>query len=321
MSLNKIPFRDIKVSTKTVIIYTNLKLKIDKIYKNLPITEYEVVKKKRGRKKKGNEEVPPPVIPDGSIVTLKYENEFRGVLLKDKKPKKKYEGKKKDCYFRNSLTIVTHLEGKMINYKVSDNGRLQVTGCKTNEQAITIFHNFIHMLEHYCKDMFSYEGDIYAIYRVVMTNIDFNIGFYINREELDKYINESTEYKSLLETSFGYQGVNIKVPLELPSHNLVKEIYSNGQWTTTSIPYGDPKSDMAHENFLGMLSPKEKKKEITKTRYNTFLVFNSGIIIMSSMSDEFMEPYYNMFVGIMEKNIKRFKDSFIVIVEKYKKTL
>jgi hypothetical protein len=304
MSLNKIPFHDIKVSTKTVIIYTNLKLKIDKIYKNLPITEYEVVKKKRGRKKKGNEEAVPQVIPEGSIVTLKYENEVRGVLLKEKKAKKKFEGKKKECYFRNSLTIVTYLDGKMINYKVSDNGRLQVTGCKTNEQAVTIFHNFVRMLEEYCKDMYSYENELYAVYRVVMTNIDFNIGFFIDREALDNYINDSTEYKSLLETSFGYQGVNIKVPLELPKHSLVKEVYKNKEWTTMKIPYQTDDSN----DFLSMLTEKERKKEVTKTRYNTFLVFNSGIIIMSSMSDEFMEPYYNMFVDIMEKNVSTFKD-------------
>ena len=44
-----------------------------------------------------------------------------------------------------------------------------------------------------------------------MTNIDFNVGFNINREELDIYINSSTLFNSLLETSFGYTGVNIKI--------------------------------------------------------------------------------------------------------------
>ena len=34
----------------------------------------------------------------------------------------------------------------------------------------------------------------------VMTNIDFNLGFLINRENLDKYINRNTDYNSF-ETS------------------------------------------------------------------------------------------------------------------------
>jgi hypothetical protein len=304
MAFRKISFKDIKVSTKTVIIYTNLKLKIDSIYEQLPITHYEVVKKKRGRKKKGDEEAPAQVLDNGSIVTLKYEDKFRGVLLKEKKSKKKYEGKKKECYFRNSLTIVTYMDGKMINYKVSDNGRLQVTGCKTNEQAISIFHRFIGLLERYCTGLYTHTDNIYAIYRIVMTNIDFNVGFCINREALDVYINTETEYKSLLETSFGYQGVNIKVPLELKDHTLLKETLCEGVWSQTKIPYSD---------FLAILTDKERKKETTKDRYNTFLVFNSGIIIMSSMSDEFMEPYYNEFVGLIEKNEERFKD--VVCVE------
>ena len=53
-----------------------------------------------------------------------------------------------------------------------------------------------------------------------MTNIDFNIGYIINREELNRYINEHTEYNSLLETSFGYTGVNIKIPVRQDLSNI-----------------------------------------------------------------------------------------------------
>ena len=47
-----------------------------------------------------------------------------------------------------------------------------------------------------------------------MTNIDFNVGFIINRENLDKHMNELENFNSLLETSFAYTGVNIKFPLK-----------------------------------------------------------------------------------------------------------
>ena len=35
-----------------------------------------------------------------------------------------------------------------------------------------------------------------------MTNIDFSVGFLINRQNLDQYFNTLTDYHSLLETSF-----------------------------------------------------------------------------------------------------------------------
>lgn len=297
MSLN-INFDEIKVSTQTVIIYTNLKLNIGKIFEKLPITEYEVVKKKRGRKRKDSEVAKPQVIPYGSIVTLKYEDKVRGVLLKAKK-KTKSSSKKTECYFRNSLTIVTFIDDKMINYKVSDNGRLQVTGCKNETQAIKIFENFYENLKQYCSEFYSVNGNLECIYRIVMTNIDFDVGFMVNRENVDKHFNNETPYTSLLETSFGYQGVNIKLPLELPEHTLLKRTLDT-TWKDEMISY---------EDFLNILNEKERKKEVSKKRYNTFLVFNSGIIIMSSMMKTFMKPYFEEFLQIFKDNIEDFKET------------
>ena len=45
-------FDDIKVSTKTFIVNTNISLNIDNLFKFLPITDYTLVPKRRGRKKK-----------------------------------------------------------------------------------------------------------------------------------------------------------------------------------------------------------------------------------------------------------------------------
>lgn len=45
-------FEDIKVSTKTFIIMTNIVINLCELYLKLPITNYIVIPKKRGRKKK-----------------------------------------------------------------------------------------------------------------------------------------------------------------------------------------------------------------------------------------------------------------------------
>ena len=70
-------FEDIKVSTKTFIVMTNLVINLKNLFEFLPITEYAFVPKKRGRKKKNNQVNPNKNVPQGSIVTMKYENNIK----------------------------------------------------------------------------------------------------------------------------------------------------------------------------------------------------------------------------------------------------
>ena len=112
-------FDDIKVSTKTFTATTNLNIQIDKLYQKLPITPYIVTLKKRGRKKKCENIDHNKSIEPGSIITVKYENELRGVELK---PKKVKTGKKRK-WFRNSITVVIILDKPikaLSSYKVQD---------------------------------------------------------------------------------------------------------------------------------------------------------------------------------------------------------
>ena len=74
--------KDIPVSTKTFIVMTNVTLDLRKLYDFLPLTDYTVVPKKRGRKKKLTFVDPNKHVENGSIVTMKFENKFKGVDLK-----------------------------------------------------------------------------------------------------------------------------------------------------------------------------------------------------------------------------------------------
>ena len=50
-----------------------------------------------------------------------------------------------------------------------------------------------------------------------MRNLDFTLGIKINREAFDRYIHKSTDnYHCLLETSFGYTGLNVKKKITRP---------------------------------------------------------------------------------------------------------
>ena len=229
----KMKFEDLKVSTKTVIALTNTEINIINLFNELPITSYVVKIKKRGRKKLQYCEDPNKDIPEGSIIYMKHRDQIRGVMLK---PPKKQLSKKK--FFRNALTIVMILKhngtNKKINFKITKNGKYQITGCKFLKHAKEI----IKFMWKYKKDipnsfMLPKNTNFKILFNTVMTNVDFNLGFLVDRENLDRYINSNTSYNSLLETSFGYTGVNIKIPLEhspssLPSLEYIKDKWVEG---------------------------------------------------------------------------------------------
>ena len=283
-------FDTIKVSTKTFIVTTNLLLNIDNLFNFLPITKYILVPKRRGRKKKNEPIDPNKDIPSGSIVTLEYQNKIRGVDLKKKK-------KNKDIKKR----------GKKINYKVSRNGKFQMTGCKEDlhsEQCVKQFWEYIKDTndiytisnnfkpEDETKDQ-TKDIELQAIFIPAMRNIDFSLNFLVDREKLDKYFNMFTEYTSLLETSFGYTGVNIKIPIVKPIRelNLKQMRYVNKKWIQNEY--------VSYDTYLNLLTEKEADKKIKKQRYNTFLVFHSGKVIMSGMEASFMRDVYYEFLDII----------------------
>lgn len=292
-------FEDIPVSTKTFIVMTNISVEMKKLFEHLPITDYIVVPKKRGRKKKKTESDPNKNIPDGSIITLECGDKIRGVVLKKKKKK---EGKSTD-YFRNSMTVVMVIEGKKINFKICRNGKFQMTGCKQDKHA----EDCVKYIWEYIKDT---EG-IYelpekrsfkAMFIPAMRNIDFSLGFVLDREKLDEYITKNTPYYSLLETSIGYTGVNIKIPVTKPITELqLKELtYKAGRWLSPRyVPYS---------TYLNKLKPKEQQKKLEKERFNTFLIFHSGKAIYSSMCEDFAKDTYYEFLSIIKANYKQFQE-------------
>jgi len=228
---------DIPVSTKTFIVMTNLTLDIKKLFDFLPITPYVLQPKKRGgRKKKPNFSESGNEVEDGSIITMKYENKMKGIDLKQKKSHNK---KKKSKWFRNSFTIVMAIGGKPINFKVCQNGVLQVTGCKQDEHAEGCVKHLWSKIKDEEGNLFTYNrGDsLDVIFIPAMRNIDFNLGFLVDREKLARFMSTETEFYSLLETSFGYTGVSVKYPLnyDITKLNLKRLNYIEGEFIENKI--------------------------------------------------------------------------------------
>tara|TARA_Y100000591_G_C21841091_1_gene705679 strand:- start:1469 stop:2350 length:882 start_codon:yes stop_codon:yes gene_type:complete len=288
-------FKEIPISTRTIIVSTNTVINIEDMYKNLPITEYTVIEKKRGRKKKNFVQHIQNNVSDGSIISVKYQGDIRGVELKKRKKSSKY--------FRNAVTIIISVNNKLINLKISANGKFQVTGCKNFEncrKAIQyLFDIIIKDKDTYLKE---YSNKINIVFNNVMTNKDFSVGFTVNRENLDHIINNNTEYNSLLETSFGYTGVNLKMKLDPKierDFNCLELDIEKGEYRDYTISYSE---------YIQMLNDKELIKE-NKHRHVTFLIFQSGNVIMSGMNEVFMEKYYNIFCDIIKNNRNQLVDN------------
>lgn len=283
-------FDDIPVSTKTIVIMLNVTLDIEKIFDMLPVTNYIVVPKKRGRKKKSDDGDPNSDVPVGSIITIEYEKKIRGVSL----TKKKSSGGR--AYFRNSITVVMLLESKRINFKISRNGVIQMTGCKFDKQA----EDCVRFIWHYISgtpSLYSFkqmeDSTLKAIFVPAMRNIDFNLGFLINREILDEYINVNTSHLSIFEANFGYTGVNIKVTVPTAMTQLTQIEY-------IATPLRELKTQIPYEIYLDMLSPKDKQKKLKKKKVVSFMVFHSGKTIMSGCSAELMRDSYYAFLELIK---------------------
>lgn len=292
-------FSEIPVSTKTIVVKTNLIFDTIKLFENLPITEYSLIPKKRGRKKKVLITDPNQNIQDGSIITLEIRNLIRGVLLKKKKKKVK-----KIKYFRNALTVVMIADGKKINFKISSNGKFQITGCKTDKQA----EDCVKYVWNYIKDdktIYKFENEDHLFMRAMfvpaMRNMDFSLGCLLDRDKLNNFFNIETEYRSLLETSIGYTGVNIKFPIMINLKDIqIKVMILRKKWSKPKyVPFID---------YLNTLAPKEKEKKLLKKRSTSFLVFHSGKVICSSMCEATAEKDYYSFIDIVKTNYELFKE-------------
>ena len=288
-------FKDITVSTRTFIGHTNIKIDINKLFEILPITKYEHVPKKRGRKKKNDISVEKKstdiiTLEEGSIISLNLENNYRGFVAKKKK------SKSKGNWFRNSVSIVMVVDNKMINYKVSKNGVLQITGCKTKFQA----YKCVKFLWNFIKDneeIYTFKDSsskFETIFVPAMRNIDFYLGFNIDREQLSEYMSSTEEFRSLLEASFGYTGVNVKIPIHMPISEIrIKKLsYKDDTWDMSEITYKD---------YLDVLDEKDRLKKIKKERYTSFLIFHSGKVIQSSTCSILGEHAYNIFIREIKK--------------------
>ncbi len=272
-------FEDLIRTTRTVIADTNLTLDIAKVYELIPITECTVPEKKKGRRKKKEcvNPVVPMVLPSGSIISAKYNGQCKGLVSKSGK-----------AAFKNSITVVMDIKQRRVNFKLSKNGRFQITGNNDNYHIEKCVKYMWKLLRTW-PDVYAVNGtSLKVTFWSSMVNFKTNVGFRISRQNLNTYVNEMTDYVSIFETSSGSASVNIKMPLMFDDLELQTMTFRSNKWVRGTVMYND---------FVQHASGKITNKD---RRYVSFLVFHTGEIIMTAMDREVMLPYFDKFVGLLD---------------------
>jgi len=315
-------FEELCISTQTVIADCGVTMEIDEFFQRVPIDDVEgggvaiqadafcSSEETTGRRGKKDAVVPEDV--DEDLMALLGTEPYReNRLVEDdmwirllphikcramyfKNAIKVHPGlsfQKRERYFRNALNVVLSLGNKLVNFKLSKNGKFQITGCKYLWHAQICIVAFLQRIRRWCP-MSVNANDIRVYFQTVMTNMDFNIGHTIDRRNLDELINRDTMYYSLLETSFGYTGVNIKLPIR------------ESWWEVFRIPVvtiaEDGETITCEDTVLDrVLTDADRVRLMSKPKYNTFLVFHSGNVIMSGMAPQLMKSDYETFTGLL----------------------
>jgi TATA-box binding protein (TBP) (component of TFIID and TFIIIB) len=168
----------LRISTITSILKISEDIDLQKIYDEVPITDYI------------------PFIEFGSC------NQPKGFSKKMLRKKRK-KTKKKTFY--NQATIHVIHDDKIMNVKLFNNGNIQITGLKGVSQG----PHLIEKLIQYFQDLSILDESVSLVsHKLVLINSDFDLGYEINRDALHNKIIEYGLYSSYEPCI--YPGVNIK---------------------------------------------------------------------------------------------------------------
>lgn len=197
-----------------------------------------------------------------------------------------FSKKKKISSFRNAVNIIVKSEYSCCNIKLSDRGKFQISGAKNLERTYESIQYLISLiLKLKCHVYQKEKDDIKISFTTVMTNFVYNVGFKIDKDKLNRLMKKdpSHQFYNLFETSFGYTGLNLKLKMNPSLYDLKIPVFRllNDKWI------------------------REEKQYINmgkNQKFNSFLVFHSGKIICSGMTEETMNDSFQTFSKYINQN-------------------
>lgn len=192
--------------------------------------------------------------------------------------------------FLNCISLTIMIE-KKINIKIFRNGSFQMTGCKHYAHANHCITVVIEEFRAY-PECYTLTDDDFCVYIIsAMRNVNFELGFKINREALGVYIHKNTDFYVPPMTK-GYMGVKINIPLsDVNNLKIFKLNFSKDSppvETTTN-----------YLEFFSKISPDEKK--LKQPRQISISVFQNGKVLMSGIDLDYQIDHYNWFINLIDE--------------------
>ncbi len=215
--------------------------------------------------------------------------------------------------FLNQVTITVSVNGILLNIMVFKDS-FKVAGCKHDEDAEAVTRI---LWERYLRKepgVYSLkEGETHPrfIFRRVMRNVQFNLGFAIDLNKLNTLMNKE-EYAKYVDVAqretTGHPNVNIAMYSNKPEdYKYDMLVYG------TNSAVGKGKMTTIDDN------PYQKKQKKTHT---TFIVFSSSQVILSGRYQNEMKTLYNFFVqevmehsDYLKEKLKTVDRSFLKMME------
>jgi len=206
------------------------------------------------------------------------------------------EEMKKINHFLNQITVVISIGKQPLLNVMLFKDNFKIAGCKDQndspEMLLVLWQDYISQIPGAWKLKPGSKRPKFA-FEVVMRNVDFKLGFNIERKELNKLMNgpefADKVYMSQYETT-EHTNVNIKMYSTKPE---------NFTYDCLVVP------DESEPYFTKIPTiPFKNPKKKVKTKYITLIVFSSAEVILSGRYDENMKAAYEFFVHTAISNRK-----------------
>jgi hypothetical protein len=200
---------------------------------------------------------------------------------------------KKINYFLNQLTIVLSIGKQPLLNVMLFKDNFKIAGCKDVDDAadaiLTLWDVFFskHPTAWKLKEGHTEPG---VIFETVMRNVDFKLGFPIERSSLNSLMNSDEFANNVFMSQYestGHTNVNIKMFSRIPE---------NFRYDCLRIPLNGDEPYFTKVKANIFKSKKKREKDAKKEKYITFIVFSSSEIILSGRYNQNMKEMYEFFV-------------------------
>ncbi len=231
-----------------------------------------------------------------------FDNTVRKIMYFCSKCQETYrpEEMKKINHFLNQITIVLSVGKQPLLNIMMFKDNLKIAGCKNMDDAVeAILILWQDHIRHIPGAWALKKGakDPRFVYETVMRNVDFKLGFPIERPALNSLMNSDLFSDRVFMSQYestGHTNVNIKMFSTKPE---------NFTYDCLVVPLDDAKGPY----FIKLPNipyKKPKKDENSVRKYITFIVFSSSEIILSGRYDSNMKEMYEYFVDIVFRHRK-----------------